>query len=219
MPVKRLSSFPLLALLLFLLSCGEGKEEPAVTFSEPQPAGTDNLDAFPRRLLGKYYNPANNATLLLEEKLISRIYEFDQKIALTDLDSTLRLSGDTLKNFSSGEKIPVIRKGDTLVAHIHHVDTLFRLNYDNVVRKFKGYYFLNRRMDETSWEVRKMELSKGKLRLGSISSAGEIEMLKAIAETPQDTVPHLKFFLTRKQFREFVNRDGFGSTEEFVRIK
>jgi hypothetical protein len=219
MPVKSLPSFALLALVLFLLSCGGEEKEPAVTFSEPQPAGTDNLDAFPRRLQGKYYSPANNSTLLLEEKLISRIYEFDQKIALTDLDSNLRLSGDTLENFTSGEKVPVLRKGDTLVAHIHHVDTLFRLNYDNVVRKFKGYYFLNRRMDETSWEVRKMELSKGKLRLGSISSEQEIETLKAITETPQDTLPHLKFFLTRKQFREFLNRDGFGSTEEFIRVK
>jgi hypothetical protein len=193
--------------------------EPPVTFNEPQPTNVGNLSKFPNRLQGKYLNLTDNSTLLVGEKLIQRIYDYDYKIHQNQLDSTEQLYGDTIINVKTNEKTIVMREGDSLIAHIHFVDTLFQLDYDNVVRRFKGYYFINKRYDKTSWVVNKIQLTKGELTLSSISTKLDIENLKEITEAPTDTVPPFKFSATKKQFKQFIRSEGFSANEKFIRQK
>ena len=212
--MKRLKFISIFFILTSLFAC-----EPPVTFNEPQPTDIDNLSKFPRRLQGQYLNLADNSTLLISDKIIQRIYDYDEKIHLSQLDSTSRLSGDTIIDLTTNEKTVIKRDGDSLITHIHYVDTLFQMDYDNVVRKFKGHYFLNKRFGKTSWEVKKIQLTKGQLMLSSISTIHDIENLKEITETPQDTVPPYKFSATKKQFKQFIKNDGFSDSEYFVRQK
>jgi len=107
-----------------------------------------------------------------------------------------------------------------LKIHIHNVDTLFQMDYDNVVRKFRGYYFLNTRYDKTSWAVEKIGLSKGQLIISSICTKEDIESLKEITLTaPTDSLINYNFKATKKQFKKFVKNDGFTNKETFVRLK
>jgi hypothetical protein len=213
--MKLLKFISTIIILTGLFSCGE----PPVTFNEPQPTETDNLLKFPRRLQGQYSSLADNSELVIDDKLIQRIYDFDLKIHPSELDSNTRLSGDTIINLITNKREVVKRDGDSLVTHIHYIDTLFQMNYDNVVRKFKGYYFLNKRYNKESWEVKKIELSKGQLIVSSISTEQDIVNLKAITESNQDTVAPNKFTTTKKQFKEFIKNDGFSDKETFVRLK
>ena len=48
-----------------------------MTFNEPQPTDTDNLAKFPDRLQGQYLSLADNSELVIGDKLIQRIYDFD----------------------------------------------------------------------------------------------------------------------------------------------
>lgn len=212
--MKRLKFITTIIILTSLFSC-----KPPVTFNEPQPTDTHNLSKFPNRLQGQYLSLADNSTLVIGDKLIQRIYDFDQKIHPSQLDSNSRLSGDTIINLMTNTREVVKREGDSLVTHIHYIDTLFQMDYDNVVRKFKGYYFLNKRYDKESWEVKKIELSKGQLVVSSISTKQDIENLKTITESTQDTVAPYKFATTKKQFKEFIKNDGFTDSETFVRQK
>ena len=212
--MKQLKFITTIIILTSLSAC-----EPPVTFNEPQPTDTDNLSKFPDRLQGQYLSLADNSTLVIGDKLIQRIYDFDQKIHPSQLDSNSRLSGDTIINLTTNTREVVKRDGDSLVTHIHYIDTLFQMDYDNVVRKFKGYYFLNKRYDKESWEVKKIELSKGQLVVSSISTKQDIENLKIITESTQDTVAPYKFATTKKQFKEFIKNDGFSDSETFVRQK
>jgi hypothetical protein len=93
------------------------------------------------------------------------------------------------------------------------------MDYDNVVRKFKGYYFLNTRYDKTSWAVEKVQFSKGELEISGISTEQDIESLIEITETPKDTVAPYIFTATKRQFKAFIRNDGFSDTEKFVRLK
>ena len=212
--MKRLKFITTIIILTSLFACG-----PTVTFNEPQPTDTDNLSKFPYRLQGQYLSIADNSTLVIGEKLIQRIYDFDLKIHPSQLDSNSRLSGDTIINLTTNTREVVKREGDSLVTHIHYIDTLFLMDYDNVVRKFKGYYFLNKRYDKKSWEIKKIQLSKGQLVVSSISTKQDIENLKAITESTQDTAAPYKFATTKKQFKEFIKNDGFSDSETFVRQK
>ncbi|MDZ4846597.1 MAG: hypothetical protein SH857_13740 [Chitinophagales bacterium] len=210
--MKRLKLISTFIILTSLFAC-----EPTVTFNEPQPTDTDNLSKFPNRLQGQYISLADNSTLSISDKLIQRIYDYDYKVHPNQLDSTSRLSGDTIINIKTNERIVIKRDGDSLITHVHYIDTLFQMDYDNVVRKFKGYYFLNTRYDKISWEVKKIQLAKGQLEISNISTKLEIDNLKEITETPTDTVHPYNFTATKKQFKEFIKNDGFSDSETFVR--
>ena len=212
--MKPLRIISAIIILTSLVAC-----EPPVTFTEPQPVDTDNLSKFPRRLKGVYLSLSDSSILSINDKLIQRTYDFDYKIHPNQLDSTARLSGDTLINLETKERELIKRDGDSLKIHIHSVDTLFQMDYDNVVRKFKGYYFLNTRYDKTRWKVEKMNLSKGQLILSSISTKEDIKNLKEITETTQDTVTNYNFTATKKEFKKFVKNDGFSDSETFVKLK
>jgi hypothetical protein len=193
--------------------------DPPVTFNEPQPVDTDNLSKFPKRLQGKYLSLSDSSFLVVNEKFIQRIYDLDQMMHTNQLDSNSQLSGDTLINLVNNSKEVVKRNGDSIITHVHYIDTLFQINYDNVVRKFKGYYFLNKRYDKESWEVQKMKLSKGKLMISSISDKNDIESLKTITESSEDTVAPYNFTASKKQFKEFLKNNGFSDSETFVKLK
>ena len=212
--MKRLKFITTIIILTSLFACG-----PTVTFNEPQPTDTDNLSKFPDRLQGQYLSLADNSVLVIGDKLMERIYDFDQKIHPSQLDSNSRLSGDTIINLTTNTREVVKRDGDSLLSHFHYIDTYFQMDYDNVVRKFKGYYFLNKRLGEGSWDVKKIELSKGQLVISSISTKQDIENLKTLTESTQDTIASYKFTTTKKQFKEFIKNDGFSDSETFVRQK
>ncbi|MBK8873826.1 MAG: hypothetical protein IPN13_07850 [Bacteroidetes bacterium] len=212
--MKRLKQIFTFIILTSLFAC-----EPPVTFNEPQPTDIANLSKFPKRLQGQYLNLTDNSTLLVSDKLIQRIYDYDEKIHSSQLDSTSRLSGDTIVDLTTNEKTVTMRDGDSLITHVHCIDTLFQIDYDNVVRKFKGYYFLNTRYDKTGWEVKKIQLQRGQLVISGISTTEDIENLKEITETTTDTIPPYKFKATKKQFKEFIKNEGFSDSETFVRQK
>ena len=161
--MKRLKFISTIVILTGLFSCGEAP----VTFNEPQPTDIDNLAEFPNRLHGQYLSSADSSALIIDAKTVQRIYDFDYKIHPSQIDTNSRLSGDTIINLTTNTREIVKRDGDSLVTHINYIDTLFQIDYDNVVRKFKGFYFLNHRRDKESWEVKKIEFSRGQLIVSS----------------------------------------------------
>ena len=193
--------------------------EPAVTFNQPQPVDIDNLSIFPKRIQGQYLSQSDSSLLLIDDKLIKRIFDYDIKIHPNELDSNSKLSGNTIIDSKTNERTLIKYDGDSLIKHIYYIDTLFHLNYDNVVRTFRGYYFLNTRYGKESWEVKKVQLTKGKLILSRISTKLDIENLKEITETKQDTIPPYHISSTKSQFKKFVKKDGFSDSETFIRQK
>ncbi len=215
------SRFIYFALLLSLGACGldEFSEPPAVVFGEPQPAEVENLPEFPARLQGNYRGLAEGNLLEIRNKCIISTSSFEEKILLSELDSNLRLQADSLYDLRSGEKYQVRMKGDTIIRNFSFPDTVFKLNYDNVLRKFKGHYFLNTRLEGENWDVKKLSPEKGRLLIGTIRSGEDIDALQSITETAADTAFPRKFNLSRKQFREFLGKDGFRQQSIYIREK
>lgn len=210
--MKHLQTAAALALVSVLFAC-----EPAVTFTEPQPSTADNVASFPKRLRGLYISPEDGSLLSITASVIEKSYDYERTLHPNELDSNTEIVNDTLVNLSTGEHTPLTFKDDSLILHIHCVDTLFQLDYDNVVRKYKGYYFTNTRYGKTSWEVKKIGLHKGQLTIGSISEKSDLDNLKALTETIADTIAPYKFTPDKKQFKQFVNGDGFSDREVYIR--
>jgi hypothetical protein len=204
-------SVTLAAIILF--AC-----QPPVAFDKPQPDDVAALGGFPKRIQGKYLSSEDSTFLQIAANSMFRIYDFDQKIHLSQLDSNEQIIGDTLFNLKTNKGQIIQIEGDSILLHVNEVDTLFAIDKLNVLKKFKGYYFVNIHMPPDTWQVKEIEISHGKLTLRSISKKEDLEQLKAIIESIQDTTPYV-FSPTRKQFKKFVRNEGFRDVEEFLKIR
>jgi hypothetical protein len=155
--------------------------------------------------------------VIFTDKQLTRHYDFDIKEHKDSIGTSYKLIGDTLFNLKDSTKEKVSLKGDTVIHHENWTDTLFNISADNILKKSKGYYFLNIRYSENAWEVKKITLKKGLLTIGSISAKEDIQKLKETTETMADTTS-THFSLTRRQFKNFVKQQGFSDEESFTRI-
>jgi len=210
--MKKQIYFSMTLASMILFAC-----QPPVAFDKPQPDDVDAIGRFPERIQGKYLGVEDSSFLQITASSMIRIYDFYQKVHISQLDSNQQIIGDTLFNLQTNKGELIQIEGDSIVVHINDTDTLFTIDEFNQLKKFKGYYFVNIYMPPDTWQVKKLEFSRGKLTLSSISNKEDLEQLKALTETIQDTMPYV-FSPTRTQFKKFVRNEGFRENEEFVKI-
>ena len=105
---------------------------------------------------------------------------------------------------------------DTIPNQIY-IDTLFAFSNGDILKKWRGYYFLNESRQTNDWEVKKLKLKNGVITIGKISSAEEIEKMEIITETIHDTSTAYKVRPTKKQLKQFIKQNGFNDEEIFVK--
>jgi hypothetical protein len=192
--------------------------EPIATFNKPQPEGVDALTSFPGRLQGQYLDSNGASVVTIADQSIVRSYEYDIRTPKDSLGLSAKTLNDTLMDRGDGVKEKLVVQGDTVIRHMRGSDTLFHISADNVLKKFKGYHFLNTRQSDTAWEVKKLSLCRGTLTVGAISTNNDIKQLKELTESNGDTTS-TNFSLTRRQFRKFIRHRGFSEEETFTRVK
>ncbi len=192
--------------------------EPPVTFTEPQPSGTKDLKHFPKKMRGHYVGGPDQCLLNITENYVIRGYDLDYKKSILDLDSTIVIVGDTAIDTETNEKTFVKIVGDSIAIHTHVDDTIFGISPLGKLKRYKGHYFMNRGYTTQDWEVKKLSLSKGILSLSSIRKETELTLLQELADKPSDTAAYT-FEIAKKQFKRFVNAEGFSDTEFFFRLK
>jgi hypothetical protein len=126
----------LMIILVVLVSC-----QPPVTFDKLQPAEAKALNGFPKRIQGKYLSSQDSSVLQITANSLVRIYDYDQKIHLSQLDSNQQLIGDTLFDLNTNRGMAVKMEGDSLVQHIKASDTIFTINALNVLKKIQRLLF------------------------------------------------------------------------------
>jgi hypothetical protein len=210
MKTRTFAFFSLLALIL--IAC-----EPPVAFDKPQPADVKALAGFPKNVQGNYLSIEDSSMVNVSSKMLIRSYFYTEKIHVSQLDSSQQLIGDSLFDPRTGKGSLALFEGDSIVTQINESDTLFLIDYLNVLKKFKGYYFVNIFIIPDRWQVKKLEFSHGSLFISDLNTKEDIEQLKTLTDNVQDSVPYL-FSPTKKQFKKFVRQKGFRETEVLRKI-
>lgn len=205
--------------LLVCLAATLSSCEPPVTFTEPQPAQSGNLSSFPRKLRGMYFCPADSSLLRIDSKTICRVFQVDAGEGNDEKGIELHISGDTSLQQANAEENQIAAGSHKDPQQTEMVDTIYSLDKGHVLKKFRGYYFINRKYENEGWEVQRLSLKKGKLTINSISLDKDIEDLKEIAESAEDTVAPYQFTVTKKQFKEFNRGTGFSHEDVFLKMK
>jgi len=140
--------------------------------------------------------------------MIRRVYEFR-------LRDTIPPGKDSTYTIPEQHSVITTGEGDTSVRYIHvsFIDTLFSLSSQHILKKFKGAYFLNIPYGELDWEVQQLRVDGDSLSISSISEKS-VDKLPPPADTGR-----LHFDPSKREFKKFVKRNGFGEGETFVRKK
>ena len=200
-------------LLLLLTGCND-----LATFDKPQPPDRKAIPAFPSSILGHYINNHEPSSLTITSNMVTTSYEITNKIWPGQVDTTgFDLVNDSLVNKSTGEKYKVILSGDTIIKVTFNTDTLFNLSNNDILKNYKGYYFLNKQNPNQYWSVYRLSLSKGQLILGTIRDSMDIKQLKEISENIEDSTGY-HFKPTEKQFEKFIKQNGFRERDTFYKV-
>jgi hypothetical protein len=139
------------------------------------------------------------------------------KMHPNQLDKNKRLSGDTIIDTNTNEISLEKHDQDSLLINEVCLDKSFEINNASILRKFKGQYFLNVLNDNNEWDVKMIQLIKGQLTISTIKTNADIENLKEIIQTANDTIPPYEVKLTKDQSKEFVKDEKFRENEIFIR--
>lgn len=198
-----MKNFILLISFCTLVSC----KKPLANFTEAQPENTKDQSAFPNKMIGTYHNYETDTDLIIQKELIlSKQYFRDT------------LSEKHLLNIQQQIDVISEKLNDSLfIANYNVTDTIFNLQQNDILRKLKGYHFLNVATEDKNWNVTKLKFKNNMVSLNDIRTEEEINMLEQLTETVVDTIRPTTFKLSKKQFRKFVKQNGF--TEGSVYVK
>ncbi len=201
-------------LCLLLIGCGE-----PVTFSEPMPPGEKDLSKIPLRYRGNYVNEEGSVYIHINKDEIIKEYDYDVRIHRDSMVFCDSLSGDTIwDRCLTGFRTISIDSSGYVFYHVNEQAVVFSLGFGQVARKFRGRLFLNYPYRLGDWTVEQVQLEKGILSFGTISSQEEIEALNECVENDSDTIAS-PYSPTKREFRKFVKSEGFQEGEQFTKIK
>lgn len=202
--------------VVLLANCG-----PSATFDETQPSGGSIEKSFSKKYQGKYLSKDSSSTLTISNNFITSEYQEFIETPIQDLDSNYKIIGDTLLNLTSNSKDLITSRNDSSVFSTHiQIDTIFKIEPAAVLKKYKGHYFLNKEYGENKkWQVNKLSLEKNVLTYSSIIGEEDINKLNDITNTAKDTTAAVvNYSLNKKQFKKFLQSDGFSVVDTFFRI-
>ena len=177
--MKSKHKYIIYVILILLLGCG-----PYIWFKVPQPSGEENLTNFPNNILGKYESVVDTSTVLIESDKIIRQYR--EKLVMTKIEFREEvgdtLSEDTSFMFTDNWNINIQSYGDSVKVFSSKDEELFRISARQLLREYKGYYFLNYKDTNDYWKVKILKLTGDTLEFDFILKEEDIYRIKGITK-------------------------------------
>lgn len=215
-------------LIHFLVSC----EDPDyVRFESPQPIGVNETKAFNRKTKGEYINCLNsNDQIVITEDLIVNQVAMKFKVHRNDLefDSTANIDKNSDQEISTifrSEGYEIEIDGDTINAKLSVIDTIFRFNENEMLKKYRGSYLLNFRRTESHWDVYRLSLKKDTLLFGQISPSDSLLRFdfvsKKVESIDSGQAENTEYTIkpTRREFRKLMKSNSFETCSCYIKMK
>ncbi len=198
----------ILIVLAFFVGCG-----PYIWFKVPQPEGRENLSEFPGELTGKYSSVYDTSTIRIESDKIIR--EYRENLVMTKVEFREEagdsISEDTSFTFADNWDITVNSFGDSVKVFSRKDEELFKISDQQILREYKGYYFLNYKDSNDYWKVKILNMVKDTLEFDDILSDDDMENIRniTVVETVQDsTEESSKYYLkpTKRELKKILKK-------------
>lgn len=205
-------------LLVFLLGCG-----PYIWFKVPQPQGRENLKTFPQDIQGQYSSAIDTVMIHIGKDKIVR--EYREKLLMTKIEFREEtgdtISEDTSFTFTDNWEITIKSFGDSVKIFSKKDDELFNISERQILREYKGYYFLNYKDTNDYWKVKILKLEADTLEFDFILRADDMQRIRNITkvEVKKDSSEESsKYYLnpTRRELKKILRKRLVG--EKYVKI-
>jgi hypothetical protein len=185
-----------------------------IKFDTPQPEDRPDEESIPKKLWGIYRSAQDSSLLRVSPDKLVRYINRRFVVPKTLLDSAYVINGDT--SFVDTENKLIVRvAGDSVYGRFRYLDTLFDISQINVLRKFKGYYFLNKQVGSHDWNLFLMTYGRNELELVTRWSDKEIAALREITHGKSDS---RDFKPSRREMAKFIMKMGSLDGERLLRI-
>ena len=214
--------FLIFVLILVLASC---KKEEAFSvdgflfyFENPQPINDSELNRFPSKFKGLYIGK-DSIFIRIEESRILREYYYKFKVHRQKMDSLRSeydlVDGDLITK-DTKDKFKVYKKGDSIELVKKNIDTLFRLSYNQKLKRINRQLVLNTR-DSVFWKIRIISLEKNILRFKDIYLPEDLKKLDSLTAIKGKMLDSLSYLIkpTRREFKNILKLKHFGGDREY----
>ncbi|WKL48244.1 hypothetical protein Q1W71_00405 [Flavobacterium pectinovorum] len=214
--------FLIFVLILVLASC---KKEEAFSvdgflfyFENPQPINDSELNSFPSKFKGLYIGK-DSIFIRIEESRILREYYYKFKVHRQKMDSLRSeydlVDGDLITK-DTKDKFKVYKKGDSIELVKKNIDTLFRLSYNQKLKRINRQLVLNTR-DSVFWKIRIISLEKNILRFKDIYLPEDLKKLDSLTAIKGKMLDSLSYLIkpTRREFKNILKLKHFGGDREY----
>ena len=213
-------------ILIVTTGCGDTEY---VRFEESQPINVNPKKAFKKNIQATYTNCNDtNDQLVISNKHILNLQIFKLKTHRNDIEFDSTVVIDVQNNThlievleQEGWSITII--GDTIFGSAQHSDTLFQLSNKNVLKRLKGSYFLNYKLGESNWRVKRMNLENDSLFIGEITPSDTLLKYEFITKTEEidkvDSTKTIKYIArpSKREFKKLLKPNSFKETKCYKR--
>ncbi|HPV57619.1 MAG TPA: hypothetical protein PKW61_10865, partial [Tenuifilaceae bacterium] len=174
--------------LFILTTCG-----PQVKFVQPQPKDGKNLTRIPREYYGQYSCNTDSSILVIDstsvvsywisEEIVPRdsIVEIERDLKLTIKRDTQIYVSEKRENWlSNGLYLDIKFKGDSVKVNVKAENRMFEISDSQLVRKYRGYCFLNTRTTDGIWLVKVLHLKGNTLNFDDLLDTEQVKKLKGV---------------------------------------
>lgn len=210
---------------LFLLSSCEE----SISFQQPQPTGKRNLKRIPKALHGTYAEVDGLGHISINTKGITSWHQFQFKTHRDSIDLALdsfevvHQNGKflVLKNDYNMLKVQWVK--DSAVGTYSFSKLFFELSGEQILRKFKGHYFLNTKAQDSIWQVKILSIDGSKLRLSEFRNPKELDELKELTSVENIEVVERNTAAplvnpSRKELKQLMTHNST-THKEFIKIE
>ena len=190
-------------------------------FENPQPINNSELNSFPSKFKGLYMSP-DSTFLRIESDRILREYFFKFKVDRKEMDSLKSeydLVDGKLITKDTKNKFDIKIVGDSIEVSQKITDTLYRLSYNQKVKRIEGYLVLSTR-DSIFWEIEMISLEKNVLKFKSIYLPEDLQKLDSVTSIKGKMLDSLSYLIqpTRKEFKNILKTKKIGNDREYTKV-
>jgi len=221
--MKKTAFISLTILLLAFSSCIQ-----ELSFKEAQPTEKKNETKFKNKFRGEYLCIEDSSILIISKNKITQNWNIETKLTKTQIDTTSELEFKDGLVYIENNEVPlnIDYLGDTAIISYKYEETIFNISDNQLLRYFKGIYFLNYKQFENSWNVKTLSFNKaGILSINKIHVSEEeikkIKDLTNIEETTDDKGAIIDYTVhpTKKELKEILKSNLFKEGKTFIKIK
>lgn len=219
MKIRHLLLFGIVSMIF--ASCGTD-----LNFTEPQPPDTKDQHKFKKRYRGEYLSLTDSSILTITDNAIMQTFQVEIKTIYKEMDTTLLTKvGDSIYLIEGYPGLEAKRVGDSAYVTGENTVEVFSLSDNQVLRYYKGYYFLNTLEKDDFWTVRMMGYDKGVLSFKRFAGTdGEIAMLSELTaidtiRNDEGDIVNYSIHPTIREFKEILKVAHIGDDGTFRKIK